>query len=94
MVVSRAKLAALGGIDARRFGDFGAALDLALRLRRMGCHSVLLGETVSAARLPPATRGAQLAGFDAAELAAAANAFRDLDPSQDGLDASCIRPGA
>ena len=94
MVVSRAKLAALGGIDARRFGDSGAALDLALRLRRMGCHSVLLGETTSAARLPSATRGPGLAGFDAAELAAAANAFPDLALPEDGVDATCSRPGA
>lgn len=78
MAVSRAKLAALGGIDERFTGD-GADLDLGLRLRRMGCASVLLGDLAGSAQaglgVDPAVAPAAFAGFDPDELAAASHAF-------------------
>lgn len=40
MAVSRSKLAAVGGVDAIRFPDTAADIDLCLRLRRMGWFSL------------------------------------------------------
>ncbi len=95
MVVARAKLAAIGGIDDRRFPGAGADLDLALRLRRMGAASILIGDiTATAAALDVCIPTAVLGAFDAAELAAAADAF----PVSPGLDTavrgSRVRAGA
>ena len=79
MLLSRAKLAAFGGFDDRRFPDQGAEFDLALRLRRAGHAAVLLGESAtSVEELAPRWDAAGLAGFDAAELAAAADAYPGL----------------
>lgn len=76
MAVSRAKLAAVGGIDDKRFPDGGADLDVALRLRRMGWHSLALTDARATLEGGFATSGMEeLALFDPAELAAAADAY-------------------
>jgi len=77
MVVSRAGLAAAGGFDDLRFPQGGGDLDLGLRLRRMGLAALLLGGPAAAAEAPlqPAAAPAAFAGFDPAELAAAALAY-------------------
>jgi hypothetical protein len=77
LAVARAKLAAVGGVDDHAFPDQGADLDLALRLRRAGWHSLLLGLPAAALASAPAPgpAGAALAPFDPGELAAAAAAF-------------------
>ncbi len=78
LVVARSKLASAGGVDGRRFPGGGADLDLGLRLRRAGWPAILLAdlraagpETAPEAEAP----GAELAGFDSAELAGAAQAY-------------------
>jgi hypothetical protein len=76
LAVSRARLAAVGGIDDARFPDRAADLDLGLRLRRAGWSSLALGDLAAAWSGRAATaQGADLAPFDPAELAAAAAAF-------------------
>ena len=76
MALSRAKLAAFGGFDDRRFPEQGAEFDLALRLRRAGHASMLLGGAAKVVEeVAPRPMGARLAGFDPAELAAAAYAY-------------------
>lgn len=84
LAVARGKLAAVGGIDAERFPDGGADMDLALRLRRIGCAGVLLGDL--GARGGAVLTGAQpaeraaIGAFDARELAEAAYAWPTLEP--------------
>ena len=77
MVIARARLAAAGGFDDRRFPEAGADLDLGLRLRRMGFASLLLGGGTAASDrdVLPAAGPAEFAGLEAAELAAAAHAY-------------------
>ena len=76
MVVSRAKLAAVGGIDDLRFPGHGADLDLGLRLRRAGWTSLVLGGLSASWSGDAGTpEAAGLAPFDPAVLAAAALAF-------------------
>jgi hypothetical protein len=76
LAVGRSRLAAVGGVDDRRFPGRGADLDLALRLRRAGWHGLrLAGSPARTASLPPDLKGSELAAFDPAELAAAAAAF-------------------
>ena len=77
LAVSRARLAAIGGIDADRFPDAGADLDLGLQLRRMGCASLVLGDLEARLGVDGATPegGAWFGGFDPEELAAAAFAY-------------------
>lgn len=78
LVVSRARLAAAGGLDAQRFPHAGGDLDLGLSFRRTGLTSLLLDSLSASAEggwLAPGP--AELAAFDAAELAAAADAFPD-----------------
>ena len=77
MAISRAKLAAIGGVDDLRFRDQGADLDLGLRLRRLGWACVLLGDLRAAASAGAPGRPAimDLTGFDPAELADAAAAY-------------------
>ncbi len=79
MVVSRARLASLGGFDDRRFPAAGADLELGLGLRRLGQAAVLLGWARASG--PPGLaaaaqiKGTALAPFDPGELAAAAAAY-------------------
>ena len=77
MAVARDKLAKLGGPADDRLPAGGADLDLGLRLRRIGLSSLLLGHLEAEADMTPSgeIRGAALAAFDAAELAAAAAAY-------------------
>ena len=78
MAVSRARLAAVEGFDGERFPEDGCDLDLALRLRREGLASVLLGgitASAPAACLTPPQLAPALALFDPDELAAAADAY-------------------
>ncbi len=85
LAVARAKLAAVGGIDAERFPDGGADLDLALRLRRMGCAGVLLGDLgahAGAGLTATHTDGSALGAFEAGELAAAAHAWPPPPPAR------------
>jgi hypothetical protein len=75
--ISRAKLAAVGGVDAERFPGCLADFDLALRLRRLGWSSLALNSASASAPESDPVRGAlpEFALFDAAELAAVAAAF-------------------
>lgn len=78
MAVSRARLAAADGFDAERFPEDGADLDLAIRLRREGLASALIGDIAASA--PAALLAAPqiapvLCLYDADELAAAADAY-------------------
>ena len=79
LAIGRERLAMLGGPADARLPAGGADLDLGLRLRRLGLASVLLGHL--RAEADPGVRpagelgGAALAAFDAAELAAAADAY-------------------
>jgi len=79
LAVARAKLAAVGGVDAEHFPGDGADLDLALRLRRMGCAGVLLGDLGArgggALTAGQAADRSAVGGFEAGELAAAAHAW-------------------
>ena len=77
LVVSRAKLAAVGGVDHLRFHKDWADLDLGLRLRRQGWASILFGDlrAVAAASAPKGSAAPDLTGFDPAELADAAAAY-------------------
>jgi hypothetical protein len=83
LAVGRDKLAAVGGFGGERLGE-AADLGLALRLRRAGAASVLIGDLTAAWTGPgrPAgdSEGAALAAFDAGELAAAACAFPPPEP--------------
>ena len=79
MAVARDKLAMLGGPADDRLPAGGADLDLGLRLRRIGLDNLLLGDLQAEAD-PGVTpsgeiRGAALAAFDPADLAAAAAAY-------------------
>ena len=76
LAVSRARLAAVGGVDELRFPDRAADLDLGLRLRRAGWSSLVLGDLVATCGEAAAlAEGPDLAALDPAELAAAALAF-------------------
>ncbi len=79
LAIGRERLAMLGGPADARLPAGGADLDLGLRLRRLGLASVLLGHLRAEADpgvLPAGELGgAALAAFDAAELAAAADAY-------------------
>ncbi len=84
LVVGRARLAALGGVDAERFPGDGADLDLGMRLRAAGASSVLLGHLGATARTAwRAPVAADLAPFDPAELAGAHRAYPKPRPSRD-----------
>jgi hypothetical protein len=78
MAISRAKLAALGGLDADRFPEDGGDLDLALRLKGDGLAAVLLGELAAKTPNPmlvlPSLEPV-LALLDPDELAVAADAY-------------------
>ena len=81
LVVSRQKLAAMGGFDADRFPDDGADLDLALRMQAMGASCVLFGELrATAGATDVALSRAARAAFGAADLALAAG----LEPASPG----------
>ncbi len=79
LAIGRDKLAMLGGLDSDRLPAGGADLDLGLRLRRLGLPCVLLGDLAADAgtgvELAGRVSGAAFAAFDAAELAAAADAY-------------------
>ena len=79
LAIGRERLAMLGGPADARLPAGGADLDLGLRLRRLGLANVLLGqfraETGADVRPAGPLDGAALAAFDAAELAAAADAY-------------------
>ena len=79
LAVGRDRLAMLGGPADDRLPAGGVDLDMALRLRRIDLHGVLLGGL--SAKADPGVEpcgeisGAPLAAFDPAELAAAAAAW-------------------
>lgn len=77
LVVSRAKLAAVGGVDHLRFQTDWADLDLGLRLRRQGWATILFGDlrAIGSASAPRGSTAADLTGFDPDELADAAAAY-------------------
>jgi hypothetical protein len=79
LAIGRDKLAMLGGVDSDRLPAGAADLDLGLRLRRIGLPCVLVGglaaEAGTGVGLAGRASGAALAAFDAAELAAAADAY-------------------
>ncbi|MGZ8362986.1 MAG: glycosyltransferase [Caulobacteraceae bacterium] len=80
MAVSRARLAAVGGFDSRRF-PVGADLDLCFRLRREGWTSLVLGAVRATSPSPAIRRDIDLtlALHDQADLAAASAAFPARD---------------
>ena len=79
LAIGRERLAMLGGPAYARLPAGGADLDLGLRLRRLGLANLLLGHLRAEAGpdvLPAGElRGPALAAFDAAELAAASDAY-------------------
>ncbi len=77
LAVGRAKLAASGALEDPRIPGQAADLDLALKLRRMGAAGLLLGDLTAraSAQAGGTAEGADFAGFDWAELAAAAEAY-------------------
>lgn len=89
MAVSRAKCAAVGGVDAVRFPDEGADLDLCLRFRRLGWFSLAMAD-VRASAAEAILWGENyipLALIDPAELAAAASCYPAADQRRTGQDA-------
>lgn len=85
LAISRAKLAALGGLGGDRLDGACADLWLALRLRRGGAASLLVGDLSASWTLPGSLAGeadgAALAAFEAEELAGAACAYPAPEPA-------------